>query len=69
MSSIIHCRESFYEFGCCRKEYMEASNFRMQIEDTIKSVKEFKKAIRYVLFVMIIFFNFCSLAYPSTGLR
>ena len=48
---------------------MEASNFRVQIEDTIKSVKEFKKAIRYVLFVMIIFFNFCSLAHPSTGLR
>ena len=69
MYSIIHCREIFYKCGCCRKEYMEASNFRVQIEDTIKSVKEFKKARRYVLFVMIIFFNFCSLAHPSTGLR
>ena len=68
MSSIIHCRGIFYKCGCCRKEYMEASNFRVQIEDTIKSVKEFKKAIRYVLFALIIFSNFCSLEYPSTGL-
>ena len=69
MSSIIHCRGIFYKFGCSGKEYKEAFNFRVQIEDTIKSVKEFKKTIRYVLFVMIIFFNFCSLAYPSTGIR
>ena len=50
------------------KEYKEAFNFRVQIEDTIKSIKEFKKAIRHVLFVMIIFLNFCSLAFPSMGL-
>ena len=65
MSSITHCGRTFYKFGCSGKEYKEAFNFRVQIDDTIKSVKEFKKAIRYVLFVMIIFLNFCSLAYPS----
>ena len=59
----------FYKFGCSGKEYKEGFNFQVQIEDTVKSVKEFKKAIRYVLFVMIIFLHFCSLAYPSTGLR
>ena len=69
MSSIIHCRGIFYKFGCSGNEYKEAFNFRVQIEDTIKSVKEFKKAVRYVLFAMSIFLNFCSLAYPSTGLR
>ena len=69
MSSIIHCRGIFYKFGCSGKEYKEVFNFQVQIEATIKSVKEFKKAIRYVLFVMIIFFNFCFLAYPSTGIR
>ena len=60
---------NFYKFGCSGKEYKEAFNFRVQIEDAIKSVKEFKKAIRYALFVMITFLNFCSLTYPSTGLR
>ena len=66
MSSIIHCRGIFYEFGCSGKEYKEAFNFQVQIEDTTKSVKELKKAIRYVLFGMIIFLKFCSLAYPSS---
>ena len=68
MSSIIHCRGIFYKLGCSGKDYKEAFNFRVQIEDKIKSVKEFKKAIRYVLFALIIFSNFCSLEYPSTGL-
>ena len=68
MSSIIHCREIFYKFRCSGKEYKEAFNFRVQIEDAIKSAREFKKATRYVLFVMTIFLNFCSLAYPLTGL-
>ena len=45
---------------CSVKEYKEAFNFRVQIEDTIKNVKEFKKAIRCILFVMIIFLYFCS---------
>ena len=45
MSSIIHCRGIFYKFGCSGNEYKEAFNFQVQIEDTIKSVKEFKKAI------------------------
>ena len=68
MSSIFHCRGIFYKFGCSGKEYKVAFNFRVQIEDTIKIVKESKKAVSYVLFAMIIFSSFCSLAYPSTGL-
>ena len=47
MSSIIHCRGIFYKFGCSGKKYKEAFNFQVQIEDTIKSVKEFKKAITF----------------------
>ena len=43
MSWIIHCRGIFYKFGCSGKEYKEAFNFRVKIEDTIKSVTEFKK--------------------------
>ena len=68
MSSIIHYRGIFYRFGGSGMDYKEAINFWVQIEDTIKIVKEFEKAIRYVLFVIITFLNFWSLAYPSTGL-
>ena len=52
----------FYKFECSDKKYKEALNFQVPIQDTIKIVNEFKKAIRYVLFVMIIFLNFCSLS-------
>ena len=45
----------FINLDATGKEYKEAFTFRVHIEDTIKSVKEFKKGIRYVLFVMIIF--------------
>ena len=68
MSSIIHCRGIFYKFASPSKEDKEAFNFQDQIENAIKNVKEFKKAIRYVLFLMIIFSNSCFWAYPSTGL-
>ena len=41
MSSIFHCPGIFYKFGCSSKEYNEAFNFQVQIEDTIEIVKEF----------------------------
>ena len=66
MFIIIHYRGFFYKFGCSGKGYKGAFNFRLQTENTIKSVKEFKKA-KVCTFCYDYIFEFLFLGIPIYG--
>ena len=67
MSSIIRCRGIFYKFGCSGKECKEAFNFRVQIEDAIKSVKKIQKSYKVCTFCYDFNFEFLFLGIPIYG--
>ena len=46
---ILQCWEVFYKFGWSGKDYVEAFNFRVKITKDVKSIKEFKETIRYLI--------------------
>ena len=48
MSSVINCRALLYKFGSSGKDYKEAFNFRVKVnEDEAKDLKKFTEIIRY----------------------
>ena len=46
---ILQCWGVFYKFGWSGKDYVEAFNFRVKISKDVKSIKEFKETIRYLI--------------------
>ena len=47
MDAIVQCRGIFYKCRCSGKDYVEEFNFRLQIKNDVKNIKEFKEIIRY----------------------
>ena len=39
---IVQCQGIFYKFRCLGKDYVEASNFCVEVKKYMKSIKEFK---------------------------
>ena len=42
MDVIVQCQGIFYKFRCLGKDYVEASNFCVEVKKYMKSIKEFK---------------------------